>query len=631
MNRKLFALALLLGTALLSAGELTVDFSGETLGNWGKTKGATAAIDSGALVLDGVDWDSKVYRTVSLEPGVWELSAEAKGRTVIKILASWDKTLAALPITGGTFRTGHVKFRIPDGNGRLILCIQVNAEKGHAEVKKIAIVPAVADEPEEKKLPPDSLSGVVWHEKFATPEAAERISGAEFVPGGGPDAMNCIRLTDGAGELELDAGLLRGRLVTVEALVKGEKLGGGTLQIVPAYVQGPGEYYPAARADKGDFDWKRFGCSIRIPDYAGRLKLRFGHAAGGGTACYADVKLSLAPLPAPCTTPNTAPMQKTPKYRGAMIGSLRGDEENSIRDFAEVWHGNIVRYQFGGGGKENTPEKYRKWGEAQMAALDRKLEFFHKYGVKVVIDLHSGPATTNELLQNVGVWSVEAQDMIVDLWREIARRYKGNPDIYGYDILNEPLEPAYVGREGALDWNRLAERIGKAIREIDPDTPIIVGSAIGGNPVGFAALRPIDVPNTIYTVHFYLPHGYTHQGVHGAKMIGAYPGVECDGRTWDKDQLRKALEPVVEFQKRYNVPIFVGEFGVARWAPGAERYLTDSIDLFEEYGWDWCYHAYREWPGWSAEHSTDPADPKRHETTPRKELLTRYMQRNRAK
>ena len=630
MKHKLIAPLMLSGMSLLAEGGLSFDFSRETLADWRKTKGVDATIDAGTLVLEGTDWDSKVYQSIQLEPGQWlKLSAEAKGRSIIKILESWDKPLAALPLSGGTFRTGHVKFQSPEKSGRLILCIQVNAEKGHAEVKKITLSPSAPDQVEEKKLPPDTLSGIVWREKFETYEAAESIQGAEFVPGGGPDGMNCIRLSNGVGELELDAGQLRGRLVTVEALVKGEKLGGGTLQIVPAYVQGPGEYYPSATAGKGDFNWESFGYSIRIPDYAGRLKLRFAHAGKGGTAYYTDVRLSLAPLPSPCTFRNFAPLRKTPKFRGAMIGSLRNEEEDSIREFAEVWGGNLVRYQFVGGGSANTPEKYRKWGEEQMAGLDRKLEFFQKYGIKVVIDLHSGPATANELLQNIGIWSVKAQDMIVDLWREIARRYKGNPNIWGYDLLNEPLEPSYVYREnGALDWNRLAERIGKAIREIDLDTPIIVGSAIGGNPAGFAALRPIDVPNTIYTVHFYLPHGYTHQGVHGAKMTGAYPGVECDGRVWNKEQLREALKPVVEFQKRHNVPIYVGEFGVARWAPGAEQYLTDCLDLFEEYGWDWTYHAYREWTGWSAEHSSDPNDLQRHRTTPRKELLIRYMRRN---
>ncbi len=38
------------------------------------------------------------------------------------------------------------------------------------------------------------------------------------------------------------------------------------------------------------------------------------------------------------------------------------------------------------------------------------------------------------------------------------------------------------------------------------------------------------------------------------------------------------------------------------WASGAEEYLRDCIGIFEEYGWDWTYHAFREWPGWSVEH-----------------------------
>ena len=312
-----------------------------------------------------------------------------------------------------------------------------------------------------------------------------------------------------------------------------------------------------------------------------------------------------------------------------MIGSLRGEEEASIREFGEVWHGNLVRYQFSGGGRENTPEKYAAWGERQMEALDRKLPLFEKYGIKVIIDLHSGPEAVNEIQQNVGVWNQESQEMIVALWRNIARRYRGNPNIYGYDILNEPLEPAYVYREGgALDWNRIAERIALAIREIDPDTPVIIPCSVGGNPVGFAGLRPVNIPNAVYTVHFYLPHNYTHQGVNGAPMIGAYPGVNSDGMVWNKELLRRALEPVVRFQKQYNVPILVGEFGVARWAPGGEQYLVDLIDLFEEYGWDWAYHAYREWNGWSAEHSADPADLNRQPNTLRKTLLIGYFSRN---
>ena len=56
------------------------------------------------------------------------------------------------------------------------------------------------------------------------------------------------------------------------------------------------------------------------------------------------------------------------------------------------------------------------------------------------------------------------------------------------------------------------------------------------------------------------------------------------------------------FQEKYGAKIYVGEFSAVCWAPGAEKYLEDAISVFEEYGWDWTYHAFREWPGWSVEH-----------------------------
>ncbi len=52
----------------------------------------------------------------------------------------------------------------------------------------------------------------------------------------------------------------------------------------------------------------------------------------------------------------------------------------------------------------------------------------------------------------------------------------------------------------------------------------------------------------------------------------------------------------------HGARIYVGEFSAIAWAPGADAYLRDCISLFEEYGWDWTYHAFREWAGWSVEH-----------------------------
>ena len=56
------------------------------------------------------------------------------------------------------------------------------------------------------------------------------------------------------------------------------------------------------------------------------------------------------------------------------------------------------------------------------------------------------------------------------------------------------------------------------------------------------------------------------------------------------------------FQLKYGARIYVGEFSAVRWAPGADRYLEDCISIFEEYGWDWSYHAFRESKTWDVEY-----------------------------
>ena len=150
-------------------------------------------------------------------------------------------------------------------------------------------------------------------------------------------------------------------------------------------------------------------------------------------------------------------------------------------------------------------------------------------------------------------------------------------------------------------------RAARAIRLIDPVTPILIAADQWDSPGAFTRLEPVAISNVVYQVHMYVPHSFTHQGVNNDRTGIAYPGA-TEGRAWDKEALRKVLQPVRDFQRAYNVHIYAGEFSAIRWAPGAERYLEDCISLFEEYGWDWSYHAYREWDGWSLEHGEDPGN-----------------------
>jgi hypothetical protein len=67
-----------------------------------------------------------------------------------------------------------------------------------------------------------------------------------------------------------------------------------------------------------------------------------------------------------------------------------------------------------------------------------------------------------------------------------------------------------------------------------------------------------------------------------------------------------------------------------RWAnqKSAIRWLTDFTRLIEEYGWDWSYHAYQEFHGWSVEYSDSLGDMRTPLETDRKALLLSYFALN---
>ena len=89
------------------------------------------------------------------------------------------------------------------------------------------------------------------------------------------------------------------------------------------------------------------------------------------------------------------------------------------------------------------------------------------------------------------------------------------------------------------------------------------------------------------------------------------------------------VKPVREFQLKYGAKIYAGEFSAAAWAPGADQYLRDCIALFEEYGWDWTYHAFRESPIWDVEMvgSKHPGMAPVTYDTPRKQALIDGLKR----
>jgi len=258
--------------------------------------------------------------------------------------------------------------------------------------------------------------------------------------------------------------------------------------------------------------------------------------------------------------------------------------------------------------------------EAAQANLDRLLGMIAQADMFAVISFRTGPGRTEFSIfpeeagswyptsyQNYAVWTDQAaQDAWVEMWRYTAQRYRDNPIVVGYDLMVEPnsneilyntFEPDefYPAHAGSLaDWNPLAARISAGIREVDGNTPILIGG-LGYSAVAWLPyLQTTGDPHTVYMVHQYEPFQYTHQDL---PLVHTYPGVfDAD---WDgvNDQFNRAwlddlLSTVDAYKSAHDVPVSVNEFGVVRWEPGAAEFMDDEMALFEQRGmnhalWNW--------------------------------------------
>ena len=301
-------------------------------------------------------------------------------------------------------------------------------------------------------------------------------------------------------------------------------------------------------------------------------------------------------------------------------GPCKEDDFKTLRE----WGATLARYQmtrwFSAKGKNRDLADFDRWLDGKLDHLERDvLPWARKYGIQICIDLHVPPGGRDETNDLAMYYDKTYAAHFVTCWRRIATRFKGQSNIYGYDLINEPVQ---TRRATVADYWTLQRLAAEEIRKIDPTTPIIIEAVQWDSADAFAYLSPLRLDNIIYQVHMYQPGEYTHQGVHAKTAdYGHYPWPNPE-KKWDKEYIRSRLAPVRAFEKKHNAKIYVGEFSAINWAEGADRYIADCIDVFNEYNWDWTFHAFREWAGWSVEHvGTNARDLHPSDDNPRKRAL----------
>jgi len=397
------------------------------------------------------------------------------------------------------------------------------------------------------------------------------------------------------------------------------------------YKSTTGEVWKNQNDVYGTFGWKELFFLVAIPNDVTDGDLNLGLQGCTGKVWFDSISLIVQKTPMVAPIKKSNKLKASTKFRGVMSPIIFN--HNDIQVLGKDWGANLIRWQLNMTNAQTKVvgtdlTKYDNWITEKLKELDNVLIVCKQYGIKVVIDLHSIPGGRDSNGTKIFYFK-EFNDHFIKVWQSIARRYNGNPSVWGYDLMNEPLQNKST--EKGMDYISTQIKASRAIRNIDKKTAIIFEVEEMDSPSGFISLSPIPVSNVIYEVHMYQPGTFTHQGVFDNTNSISYPG-RISGISYDKNVLKDRLQPVRDFQLKYNVPIYVGEFSAIRWAPGAAQYLSDCIDIFEDYGWNWTYHAYREWDGWDVEYEngTSKTDPPKRATldTDRKKVLLKWFAKN---
>jgi len=197
------------------------------------------------------------------------------------------------------------------------------------------------------------------------------------------------------------------------------------------------------------------------------------------------------------------------------------------------------------------------WLDRGFEMTDKLIEWCADNEMYVVLDMHACPGGQgyDEGISDYdpnkpSLWeSGENKAKLVALWKRLAERYKDEPWVAGYDLINEPNWDL----PGGAALRGIYNQITAAIREVDTRHIIFIEGNWFAND--FTGLTPPWDDNLVYS-----PHKY-----------------------WSIND-QESIQWVLNLRNQHNVPLYLGESG-----ENSNVWFRDAIKLFEDnnIGWAW--------------------------------------------
>ncbi|MCB9771470.1 MAG: cellulase family glycosylhydrolase [Candidatus Omnitrophica bacterium] len=234
-------------------------------------------------------------------------------------------------------------------------------------------------------------------------------------------------------------------------------------------------------------------------------------------------------------------------------------------------------------------------GQIDFTQLDRIVDAMADRAIYTLIDLHGAPGSQsaefhtgrknfNKLFE-VSAAGDLYRTRTETLWREIAKHYKNNKWVLGYDLLNEP-----VGAPTPTALAELYDRLYRAIRTVDTNHVIMMEGAWDWDTLPNPTVYGWQ--NVVYQFHYYCPMiGEPQKTGDPVPVMGescANYGTMASRLSYHQAFIDAKITN--SRQTLYNVPAMVGEFNAYDHKEAWEYY----VQTFNAKKWSWTPWNYKD-------------------------------------
>lgn len=200
-----------------------------------------------------------------------------------------------------------------------------------------------------------------------------------------------------------------------------------------------------------------------------------------------------------------------------------------------------------------------------FARIDSVISWCRANDLYLILDMHDAPGgqTGDNIDDSYGYpWLMESeksQQQFCDIWRSIAERYKNEPVILGYELINEPIA-TYFDNQDELNskLEPLQKRATAAIREVDSNHIILIGAPQWNS--NFEPLKDTDYdPQLMFTCHRY-----------GGQATA------------------EAIQSYIDFKEKSNRPMYMGEIG-----HNSDEWQADFVKVMKDNNIGYTFWPYK--------------------------------------